>query len=196
MIIIPELLTGYKAFIDNTNITLPIFGLNHGANAPSLYSDHDYGVTGAPTGLEDQWVDTVWSTQVFQAFHGRWWEGGLTSLGTALITGKDAVIAGSPATTRIGAISSWFFKRLGGTGSTMYNCGVFTPTCSIFHFILQAAINNNEFTTVQISSLRKSPVCYDLDHINGNAVTADVTVLDTIAGYIPAKFEIWADNGG
>ena len=174
----------YKTFVDSVDITLPMFSLAvSSAMQGSFIATNGAGISGT-SATSSKFCTTDWSADEFQAVNAAWFTG-VIGTGVALMT-QTAAYPISPFTAQNeGYVTAWRFTR--DSGSYMYCSGVFGEI-PMLHYLLQRAINDGVFTASQVATLRKSPVFFEVDHINQSP---DENNIDAIAAMIPDGGMMW-----
>lgn len=206
-IVIPQMYgSNFVSMIDDADITIPIFILcSRGSFDTANFGATPGVTTGNPpttnlTAIADQFVTPSFSTAQYIAFNTA--TGVLDSPGVSIMD----VSATNPLTgsgqTNAGNTVMWRTTRGSGAGN-MYISLLVGTTQPSWPILLQAAINNGEFTQAQISSIRKAQVVIDIDHVNGGdgiygdgfyntADPTDTTAFDRFMSYIPSGGVSWA----
>jgi len=188
-IVVPQNNGGFNAVIDDSNITIPIMLLGgDGSSASGIYGASAPGVSGSPSALGDNWVETSWTSERWFAIFSRAF---VLDGGTSLVTVASNSPLDESANANAGRTVMWSSPMAGG--SRFYASSTSGSLIPVLHLLVQAAVDDGEITLD--ASFRRSPMCMDLDHINGTDGTAGVmaepTILDKIASYVPAGGVIW-----
>lgn len=184
-IVIPNFSAGFGNFVDDSNITIPIFGIGADSGMSLIqFGATDSGLTGSPVARAYQFLDTPWSASSYIAARCASYQlSGATAIATVSATNP---IDGS-AQTNAGRAVAW--KHTNTAGVNLYISCLSEHETPVFPLLLQGAINDG--VVVVDSSLRKAPMFFDLDHIQGSYTIAEPEILDVIASYIPSGGTVW-----
>lgn len=181
-IVFPSLKQGFGTIIDDTGITIPMFGL--GVNAAATNFGSDPGVSGSRGAQTDDFYDAVFTKSNYLAAYG----GSYTlSGGTAYMTvsANEPSGTGGGAQANAGKVVLW--SGTTGGGNNLYCSSLRPANHAMLPFLIEQAIKDGKLTRVA----RKAPVCYDLDHINGQYAHDEPGILDVLASYVPPGGYVW-----
>lgn len=182
-IVIPSMLSGYNLIVDDSRITIPMFGL--GCSAGAAGYGITAGVTSSAGGALDEFVEVDWSNEEYIACFGHYYTLG-TGAALATSAATEPSGTGGAAQAAIGKVIAW--SQATGGASKLY-CSSHRPSSHAYlPFLIQHAIDDGLLT----STPRKAPIVVDLDHINGKYASLDLTVIPKIASYVPAGGVVWA----
>lgn len=175
-IVIPSLETGFNTVIDDSGITIPFMCLGVQTSGAALGATP--GVSGSRSALEDDFYTFPWSSEEYFAAYG----GSFTlTTGTALMTvsATEPAGTGGAAQANSGKVAMWSSTTSGG--SRIYYSSIWPNNHPMLPFLIQAAIDDG----VLSAPPTKAPLCVDIDHINGIYASAEESILDKIASYVP-----------
>lgn len=196
LLIIPQMYgTNFITMINNAGITIPIFILSSRGSFATSNFGNTPGVTATNlTAIADYFVTPSFSSAKYIAFNTA--TGVLASPGVSLMdVSATSPLTGS-AQANAGNTVMWWTTRGSGAGN-MYVSLLSGTIHSSLAILIQAAINNGDFTAAQVQSIRKAPVVIDLDHINNDGFynasdPTDTTNYDTFMSYVPPDGVVWA----
>lgn len=175
--------SAYRNVINSTDITLPLFGLAiPSAMTGTAIAANGAGIAGT-SATSSKFFASEWCTRDWQAVNAAWFTG-VAGTGVALMT----QVATNPLDSSPqdeGYVGMWSFTM--ANGNIAYISSVFGEI-PMLHFMIQAAINDGTFTAAQVSTLRKSPVMFEVDHINQTTNPDDV---DLFANMVPPGGMMW-----